>query len=91
MSVNSIALTIDEAAEYTGIGRNTLRQLIEWQKVPTLYVGGRILIRKEILERFIELNDGRDLRNRSSVVKAGQTKFYCFNYFGFFYIRWILC
>ena len=70
MSVNSIALTIDEAAEYTGIGRNTLRQLIEWQKIPTLYVGRRILIRREILERFIELNEGKDLRNKSSVVKA---------------------
>ena len=71
MSVNSIALTIDEASEYTGIGRNTLRQLIAWKKIPTLYIGRRILIRREILERFIELNDGNDLRNKSSVVKAG--------------------
>lgn len=70
MSVNSIALTIDEASEYTGIGRNTLRQLIAWRKIPTLYIGRRILIRREILERFIELNDGKDLRNKSSVVKA---------------------
>ena len=71
MSVNSIALTIDEASEYTGIGRNTLRQLIAWKKIPTLYIGRRILIRREILERFIELNEGKDLRNKSSVVKAG--------------------
>ena len=71
MSVNSIALTIDESSEYTGIGRNTLRQLIAWKKIPTLYIGRRILIRREILERFIELNEGKDLRNKSSVVKAG--------------------
>ena len=71
MLVNSIALTIDEASEYTGIGRNTLRQLIAWKKIPTLYIGRRILIRREILERFIELNEGKDLRNKSSVVKAG--------------------
>ena len=70
MSVNSIALTIDEASEYTGIGRNTLRQLIAWKKIPTLHIGRRILIRREILERFIELNDGKDLRNKSSVVKV---------------------
>ena len=70
MSVNSIALTIDEASEYTGIGRNTLRQLIAWKKIPTLYIGRRILIRREILERFIELNEGKDLRNKSSVVRA---------------------
>ena len=70
MSVNSIALTIDEASKYTGIGRNTLRQLIAWKKIPTLHIGRRILIRREILERFIELNDGKDLRNKSSVVKV---------------------
>ncbi|MDE6312053.1 MAG: helix-turn-helix domain-containing protein [Lachnospiraceae bacterium] len=70
MTVNSIALTIDEASEYTGIGHNTLRQLIAWKKIPTLYIGKRILIRREILERFIELNDGNDLRNKSSVVRA---------------------
>ena len=70
MSVNSIALTIDEASEYTGIGRNTLRQLIAWKKIPTLYIGRRILIRREILERFVALNEGKDLRNKSSVVKA---------------------
>lgn len=70
MSVNSITLTIDEASEYTGIGRNTLRQLIAWKKIPTLYIGRRILIRREILERFIDQNDGNDLRNKSSVVKV---------------------
>ena len=70
MSVNSIALTIDEASEHTGIGRNTLRQLITWKKIPTLHIGRRILIRREVLERFIELNDGKDLRNKSSVIKV---------------------
>ena len=70
MSVNSIALTIDEASEYTGIGRNTPRQLITWKKISTLHIGRRILIRREVLERFIELNDGKDLRNKSSVIKV---------------------
>ena len=26
------ALTIEEAADYTGIGRNTLRRLVDWEK-----------------------------------------------------------
>ena len=34
-----IAYSIDEAAEFTGIGRNTLRKLIEWKKLPVLKVG----------------------------------------------------
>ena len=32
MTQRKIALSIEEAADYTGIGRNTLRQLVEWKK-----------------------------------------------------------
>ena len=31
MTQEKIALSIEEAADYTGIGRNTLRQLVEWK------------------------------------------------------------
>ena len=31
------ALTVNEASEYTGIGRNNLRKLITWQKIPHFY------------------------------------------------------
>ena len=33
MTQRKIALSIEEAADYTGIGRNTLRQLVEWKKL----------------------------------------------------------
>ena len=36
MTQRKIALSIEEAADYTGIGRNTLRQLVEWKKLPVL-------------------------------------------------------
>ena len=32
MTERKIALSIEEAADYTGIGRNTLRKLVEWKK-----------------------------------------------------------
>lgn len=32
MSVGKMGLTIEEAAETTGIGRNTMRKLIDWGK-----------------------------------------------------------
>ena len=38
MTQRKIALSIEEAADYTGIGRNTLRQLVEWKKLPVLKV-----------------------------------------------------
>ena len=31
MTERKIALSIEEAADYTGIGRNTLRKLVEWK------------------------------------------------------------
>ena len=47
------ALSIEEAADYTGIGRNTLRKLVEWKKLPVLKVGRKVLIKTDILEKFI--------------------------------------
>ena len=43
MRESKMAYSIDEAAECTGIGRNTLRKLIEWKKLPVLKVGRNFL------------------------------------------------
>lgn len=67
MTETKIALSIEEAASYTGIGRNTLRKLVEWGKLPVLKVGRKVLIKSDILEKFMEVNEGKDLRNKSSV------------------------
>ena len=58
---------IEEAADYTGIGRNTLRKLVEWKKLPVLKVGRKVLIKTDILEKFMEANEGRDLRDKGNV------------------------
>ena len=60
MSVGKMGLTIEEAAETTGIGRNTMRKLIDWGKLPVLKVGRKTIIRKDALERFMEVNQGRN-------------------------------
>ena len=39
MTEIKIALSIEEEADYTGIGRNTLRKLAEWDKLLVLKVG----------------------------------------------------
>lgn len=67
MQNTRIAYSIDEAAEFTGIGRNTLRKLIEWKKLPVLKVGRKLLIRGDTLEAFLRLNEGRDLRDQNVV------------------------
>lgn len=67
MTELKFALSIEEAADYTGIGRNTLRNLVEWEKLPILRVGRKILIRRERLDEFLILNEGKDLRGRHAV------------------------
>lgn len=44
MSVAKIGMTIEEAAEMSGIGRNTMRALVDWGKLPVLKVGGNLQI-----------------------------------------------
>lgn len=43
MSAVKMGLTIEEAAECTGIGRNTMRKLVEWGKLPVLKVGRKTI------------------------------------------------
>ena len=77
MTQRKIALSIEEAADYTGIGRNTLRKLVEWKKLPVLKVGRKVLIKTDMLELFMEANEGRDLRDKGNVkavTRNGSTK-----------------
>lgn len=67
MTEMKIALSIEEAADYTGIGRNTLRKLVEWEKLPVLKVGRKVLIKSDILEKFMEVNEGKNLRDKNDV------------------------
>ena len=67
MTKMKIALSIEEAADYTGIGRNTLRNLVEWGKLPVLKVGRKVLIKSDILEKFMEVNEGKNLRDKNDV------------------------
>ena len=67
MEQKKFAMSVDEAAECTGIGKNTIRQLISWKKLPVLRVGRKILIRTESLEDLLKNNMGKDLRIKEEV------------------------
>ena len=48
-------LTIEEAAVYSGIGRNKLRELTYDERCPfVLYVGSKRLIKRRKFDEFIE-------------------------------------
>ena len=67
MTERKIALSIEEAADYTGIGRNTLRKLVEWKKLPVLKVGRKVLIKTDTLEMVSEATEVRDLRDKGNL------------------------
>ena len=75
MTQRKIALSIEEAADYTGIGRNTLRKLVEWKKLPVLKVGRKVLIKTDMLELFMEANEGRDLRDNQRMEQCARYDF----------------
>lgn len=64
---NRIGLTVDEVAAYTGIGRNTIRLLVSWGKIPVLKIGRKMIIRADVIDRFMEINQGVDLLNQNQV------------------------
>ena len=61
-------LTVNEAAAYSGIGRNTLRVLIGWDKVPVIKIGYKTIIRTETLDKFLSANEGKNLKNKYEVI-----------------------
>jgi excisionase family DNA binding protein len=71
MLETKMGLTIEEAAEASGIGRNTMRKLVEWGKLPVLKVGRKTIIRRDTLEQFMSVNQGRNLRVKSDVRGIG--------------------
>ena len=44
-----------------------MRKLVEWEKIPVLRIGRKAIIRRDVLERFMAANEGKDLRNRPEV------------------------
>ena len=62
-----MGLAIEEAAEMSGIGRNTMRKLVDWGKLPVLKVGRKKIIRRDALENFMTVNQGRNLLNQADV------------------------
>ena len=68
--MDKIGLTIEEVTEYTGIGRDTIRKMIEWGKLPVLHIGRKTIIRRDIIEKFMEINLGIDLLIKEQVRKV---------------------
>ena len=59
--------TVKYSAQNERIGRNTMRKLIDWGKIPVLKVGRKKIIRRDSLENFMTANQGKNLLNEAEV------------------------
>lgn len=66
-TAGKLGMTIDEAADCTGIGRNTLRKLVSRGKIPVLRIGRKTIIRVDVISAFMEINQGCDLLDCAQV------------------------
>lgn len=65
---NQKALTVDEAATFTGLSKNYIYRLVHLRKIPYYKpMGGRVFFKQEELEKFI-------FRNRQDADYEGGAK-----------------
>ncbi|MEE1314512.1 MAG: helix-turn-helix domain-containing protein [Faecalimonas sp.] len=61
-------LSINETAEYSGIGRTTFRPLVGWGFVPATKIESKLVIRAETLDNFIRANEGKNFKNKYDLI-----------------------
>lgn len=59
IAAEKLSYRMDEAAIATGLSKATLYRLVEKGELTTLKVGSRTLIRREVLQAFLERAEGR--------------------------------
>ena len=67
MNITPMGLTSENASAYSGIGINLLRRLVQAGKLPALRVGKRLIFKRDVLDRFLEINMGADLMDTDSI------------------------
>lgn len=66
-NITPMGLTSENASAYSGIGLNLLRRLVQAGKLPALRVGKRLIFKRDVLDRFLEINMGADLMDTDSI------------------------
>ena len=66
-NITPMGLSIESASAYSSLGVHLVRRLVQTGKLPALRVGARIIIKRDVLDRFMEENLGVDLLDTDSV------------------------
>ncbi len=59
-------LTVEEAAEVLGVGRSTAYQAIQRGEIPSIRIGGRILVLRDRLDRIVDPPDAQGVAAQES-------------------------
>lgn len=52
-----VLLTLSEAAQYTGVGINKLRELTNKEQELVVWVGSKRLLKRRLLQEYLEAQD----------------------------------
>ena len=66
-NITPMGMSIENASAYSSLGVHLVRRLVQSGKLPALRVGARIIIKRDVLDRFLEANLGVDLLDTDSV------------------------
>lgn len=69
-----LAVNINKAAAVTGIGTALLRSLCASGKLPHLQVGTKILIRTDTLNKFLKVNEGKNLKETDTIISLADVE-----------------
>ena len=61
--VTRTTLTMKETAEYLGVSYWLVTQLVKRKKIPCSRVGGKVLFRKEALDRYLNEKEKASITN----------------------------
>ena len=61
--VTRTTLTMREAAEYLGVSYWLVTQLVRRKKIPCSRVGGKVLFRKEALDKYLNEKEKASIAN----------------------------
>ncbi|MGH9320788.1 MAG: excisionase family DNA-binding protein [Vicinamibacteria bacterium] len=62
--VSGALLDVAAAAEYLGVTASTMRHWLDRRHVPALRIGGRVLLRRETLDRHLAAKEREWMRAR---------------------------
>lgn len=72
-TAHKILIGVNEAGEISSVSAQLVREWCVHNVIPFLRNGNRFLLRIDTLDKFLKLNEGKDLSQFSTLINPGMT------------------